>query len=62
MCIIVDEIEKQLKDWVGLVFLWIEGCRDLMWVFFDFGVLVVYIFSEEMRCFYDIECLYRDVF
>jgi ribosome-associated protein len=38
-----------------------EGRRDLTWVLLDYGALVVHVFSEEMRKFYDIERLYRDV-
>ena len=58
---IADEIEKQLKDQAGLAPLRTEGRRDLTWVLLDFGALVVHIFSDEMRRFYDIERLYRDV-
>ena len=58
---IADEIEKQLKDQVGLSVLRTEGRRDLTWVLLDYGALVVHVFSDEMRRFYDIERLYRDV-
>ncbi len=58
---IADEIEKQLKEKSGLTTLRTEGRRDLTWVLLDYGALVVHVFSEEMRRFYDIERLYRDV-
>lgn len=58
---IADEIEKQLKERAGLSTVRTEGRRDLTWVLLDYGALVVHVFSEEMRRFYDIERLYRDV-
>ena len=38
-----------------------EGRCDLTWVLLDYGDLVVHVFVEDMRRFYDIERLYRDV-
>lgn len=58
---IADEIELQLKELVGLAPLRTEGRRDLSWVLIDYGSIVVHVFSAEMREFYDIERLYRDV-
>ena len=58
---IADEIDTQLKAQAGLSPLRTEGRRDLTWVLLDYGALVVHVFSDEMRRFYDIERLYRDV-
>lgn len=58
---IADEVEKQLRERAGLSTVRTEGRRDLTWVLLDYGALVVHVFSEEMRRFYDIERLYRDV-
>jgi ribosome-associated protein len=57
---IADEIEKKLKE-VGVAPLRQEGRSDLTWVLLDYGDLVVHVFLEETRRFYDIERLYRDV-
>jgi ribosome-associated protein len=57
---IADEIEKQLKT-SGVATLREEGRSDLTWVLLDYGDLVVHVFLEETRRFYDIERLYRDV-
>jgi ribosome-associated protein len=58
---IADEIEQQLREQTGMSPLRTEGRRDLTWVLIDYGALVVHVFSDEMRRFYDIERLYRDV-
>jgi ribosome-associated protein len=57
---IADEIEKRLKD-LGVGPPRVEGRFDLTWVLIDYGDLVVHVFLEETRRFYDIERLYRDV-
>jgi ribosome-associated protein len=38
-----------------------EGLADLQWVLLDYGDVVVHVFAEEQRRFYEIERLYRDV-
>jgi len=57
---IADEIEKKLKE-IGVAPLREEGRSDLTWVLLDYGDLVVHVFFDETRRFYDIERLYRDV-
>ena len=57
---IADEIEKKLKSF-GVTPLREEGRSDLTWVLIDYGDLVVHVFLDETRRFYDIERLYRDV-
>jgi ribosome-associated protein len=57
---ITDEIEDRLKAEAGIGPLRIEGLRDLSWVLLDYGDVVVHVFSDEMRAFYEIERLYRD--
>lgn len=58
---LADEIEKQLKEAGGPSPLRVEGLRDLTWVLMDYGDFVVHVFLDEMRRFYDLERLYRDV-
>jgi len=38
-----------------------EGAREQQWVLIDYGDVVVHIFAEDTRRFYEIERLYRDV-
>jgi len=37
-----------------------EGISESQWVLLDCGDVVVYVFAEETRRFYEIERLYRD--
>ena len=37
-----------------------EGHRDAAWELLDFGTLVVHVFTEEARKFYDLERLWAD--
>ncbi|WP_083914868.1 ribosome silencing factor [Ilumatobacter nonamiensis] len=38
-----------------------EGHREKQWVLLDYGDVVVHVFHQEMRDFYEIERLYGDV-
>ena len=58
---LADEVEQQLAQSGGPRPLRVEGLSDLSWVLLDFGDLVVHVFADEIRRFYDIERLYRDV-
>ena len=37
-----------------------EGHRSGTWVLLDYGCLVVHVFTEETRQFYDLERLWND--
>lgn len=37
-----------------------EGAHEQQWVLIDYGDIVVHVFSDETRSFYEIERLYRD--
>ena len=38
-----------------------EGVSEQQWVLLDYGDVVVHVFAEEIRMYYEIERLYRDV-
>jgi ribosome-associated protein len=57
---IVDEVERQVRDATGAGPLRVEGLGEMSWVLMDFGDVVVHVFTEDMRRYYDIERLYRD--
>lgn len=54
-----DEVEKVLQD-QGEPLLRREGQRGGTWVLLDFGCLVVHVFTDETRKFYDLERLWSD--
>ena len=57
---LVDEIEQAVRDATGRSPRRIEGAREQQWVLMDYGDVVVHVFLDEIRRFYEIERLYRD--
>jgi ribosome-associated protein len=58
---IAEAVEERLKFDGGPAPVRVEGRSDLTWVLLDYGDIVVHVFLEDTRRFYDIERLYRDV-
>ncbi len=56
---IADEIEDQLKQ-QKVRPLNIEGYNNAEWILMDYGSVIVHVFSENSRRFYDLERLWRD--
>ena len=56
---IADAIDEQLKK-AGMTALGVEGYRDGRWILMDFGDVIVHIFSQELRDFYDLERLWAN--
>lgn len=56
---ISDEIEKVLAE-AGRRPEHVEGYRNAEWILLDYGDLVVHIFSQTARAYYDLERLWRD--
>ena len=54
-----DEAERVLEE-MGEPLLHREGHRGGTWVLLDFGCVVVHVFTEETRKFYDLERLWGD--
>ncbi len=57
---IVNEIEQQMKNW-GIRPLHIEGLSESRWVLLDYDELIIHVFLEETRWFYNLERLWTDV-
>jgi ribosome-associated protein len=58
---IADHVEEQVKEEFGRSPIRVEGHREQQWVLIDYGDVVVHVFAQEMRDFYEIERLYKDV-
>ena len=54
---IADAIARALKD-KGCVALGMEGYNEGRWVLGDFGDVIVHVFHDDIRYFYDIEKLW----
>jgi ribosome-associated protein len=58
---IAEDIEEQIKLVEGAGPIRVEGLNDGTWVLLDYGDVVVHVFLDETREFYDLERLWRDV-
>ena len=54
----VDEVEFKLGNY-GVVPLHLEGADTGVWVLEDFGSVIVHVFTNESREFYNLEKLYQ---
>jgi ribosome-associated protein len=57
---LVDEIEEAVRAGTGRSPRRVEGVKEQQWVLIDYGDVVVHVFLDEIRRFYEIERLYRD--
>lgn len=55
-----QEIERVLKDEFGERKLSLAGIEESRWIVLDYGNLVIHLFDEETREFYDLESLWAD--
>ena len=58
---IVDDVEEVVRNQLGRSPLRVEGASEQQWVLIDYGDVIVHVFTDEMRTYYEIERLYRDV-
>ncbi len=57
---IAEEVEARLKIEGDIKPLRVEGLGDSHWVLLDYGDLVVHVFLDETREYYDLERLWSD--
>ncbi|MBI5089299.1 MAG: ribosome silencing factor [Actinobacteria bacterium] len=58
---IVETIEEEVRLRHDRAPVRVEGLSEQQWVLMDYGDVVVHVFIDEMRTYYEIERLYRDV-
>ena len=57
---ICDSVEDSVRLGTGEKPMHVEGLENCFWVLLDYGNVVVHIFLEEHRNFYDLESLWAD--
>ncbi len=57
---ITEEVERQIADQAGSKPASVEGLDDASWVLLDYGDLVVHVFLDETRSYYDLDRLWAD--
>ena len=55
-----DNVEEKLHDELKRDPKSIEGYNTASWILMDYEDVIIHIFSEEERLFYDIERIWRD--
>jgi ribosome-associated protein len=56
---IAEHIQRELKK-QGIKALSVDGLKDGHWVLMDYGHVVIHVFYESTRRFYDLEGLWSD--
>ena len=57
---VVDDIEAKVKSELQRSPVRTEGVREQQWTLIDYGDVVVHVFLDSVREFYEIERLYMD--
>jgi ribosome-associated protein len=57
---IAKGVQRDLKDELGSMPLSVEGLTAAHWVLLDYNDVVVHVFQQEARLFYDLEGLWID--
>lgn len=56
---LADELEMKLIE-QGIKPHHIEGYQSNSWILLDYGTVVIHIFTEQARAFYDLDRLWQD--
>lgn len=56
---IADAIDNQLSK-QGVSSLGVEGYKEARWILMDYGDVIVHVFTQDTREFYDLEGLWSD--
>ncbi len=58
---ITDAVLGEVREATGRGPVRSEGTREKQWVLIDYGDVIVHLFVDEARRFYEIERLYKDI-
>ena len=53
-----EEIDHKLEDELGDQRMGIEGYCESRWILLDYGTVVIHLFDDETRAYYDLENLW----
>ncbi len=56
---LVDNVQEELFK-AGIQAKQVEGYNTASWILMDFNDIIVHVFSQEDRLFYDLERIWRD--
>lgn len=56
---LTEHLEDEMKE-IGMHYTHLEGYKTGNWILMDYGDIVVHIFDDASREFYDIERIWRD--
>lgn len=56
----VDSVQEDLYKKAGLEAKQIEGYQTANWILLDYADIIVHVFDEENRLFYNLERIWRD--
>lgn len=56
---LVDHLRVEMKEKYELLPLSVQGTANSGWVLVDYGYVIIHIFLEEKRQYYDLEGLWR---
>lgn len=56
---IADNADEELHK-IGYQPKQVEGYQSANWILMDYGDIIIHVFSEEDRLFYDLERIWRD--
>jgi len=57
---IAQSVEETVAETAGINAWHTEGYRNSVWILLDYGDIVVHVFHEKTRNFYDLEGLWAD--
>jgi len=55
----VDSVQEELHK-KGFIAKQVEGYQSANWILLDYGDIIIHVFDEENRLFYDLERIWRD--